>query len=381
MNEQLIHMAQPHVLHNYQNTLLWPHPPPPPLPPDNAAVSAAVIFPAAHSHRQIFPTAAVNPNPPSSRKRKTDFSFKSDKRNDSSKHKDQILKHGFRPLGHLDMKSENRLKNNRKFYNRKSKNSEIRYAPFAPRNTTSFLIHSKKSKGGENIIINSSNNNNVTPPPCPVTPAVLPTPVLSPMSEFWIDMAKEEWGVDGYGSMKGLIRLRNNSFTDEEEYDNYSDSNTLCNVSASRSRNCLVWGQSGGSGSGSSDSDVEERFEVEKRLDHDVSRFEMVCPNFGNDVQASVLENRVDEQDCHISRLEEENMSLKEKLYFMERELEEMRRRVQCLESDGVWGNCKGKIGRNDVFSEQSVGNGNGEEEEDEENDNGGASSGKVSVH
>jgi len=33
--------------------------------------------------------------------------------------------------------------------------------------------------------------------PCPVTPAVLPTPVLSPAREVLVEMAKEAWGVDG----------------------------------------------------------------------------------------------------------------------------------------------------------------------------------------
>ncbi|MBA0733753.1 hypothetical protein Gogos_017733 [Gossypium gossypioides] len=44
--------------------------------------------------------------------------------------------------------------------------------------------------------------------PCPVTPNFLPTPIFSPSREVLSDMAKEEWGVDGYGSMKELIRLR-----------------------------------------------------------------------------------------------------------------------------------------------------------------------------
>ncbi|MBA0641560.1 hypothetical protein Goklo_026098, partial [Gossypium klotzschianum] len=44
--------------------------------------------------------------------------------------------------------------------------------------------------------------------PCPVTPAVLSTPIFSPSKEVLGDMAKEEWGVDGYGLMKELIQLR-----------------------------------------------------------------------------------------------------------------------------------------------------------------------------
>ncbi|KAK4253649.1 hypothetical protein QN277_010297 [Acacia crassicarpa] len=348
MNDLSLNMGQSQILQIHQNSVVWPHRPPP-LPPDNATV----MFHGAHSHRQIFnaPTTVANPTPPGRVSWKgKDFKF--DKRSEFGR-KDPIPGPGYKHPGQLDPQAQNRLKNRR--FHRKNK-FESRYAPFAPRNTTSFLIQSKKSRG------------NVTP--CPMTPAVLPTPILSPLSEFWIDMAKEEWGVDGYGSMKGLIRLRSGSPRGddeggEEEEDEDDDD-----------------GGAGGGVGGSSDSDVEERVEVEKRLDHDLSRFEMIYPNLGTDDQTSVLENRVDEQDSLIARLEGENMTLKEKLYLMEREMDELRRRVQYLETDGGWRACRGQIGKNEVFSEQSVGNVNGEE--DEENDNGGATTtycGKLSVH
>ncbi|KAK4379624.1 hypothetical protein RND71_001486 [Anisodus tanguticus] len=72
-----------------------------------------------------------------------------------------------------------------------------------------------------------------------VTPAVLPTPKFSPAREVLADVAKEEWGVDGYG----LIRVRSP--------DNEPDEGVI-----------VSW-----------DNDVEE---VEKRLSHDLSRFEMI---------------------------------------------------------------------------------------------------------
>ncbi|KAI9117166.1 hypothetical protein K1719_011332 [Acacia pycnantha] len=82
--------------------------------------------------------------------------------------------------------------------------------------------------------------------------------------------------------MKCLIRLRSGSprgddkrEEEEEDDNNYND----------------------GSGGGPSDNDVEERAEVEKRLDHDLSRSEMIYPNFGADDRTSVLENRVDERE------------------------------------------------------------------------------------
>ncbi|XP_027365867.1 uncharacterized protein LOC113872478 isoform X3 [Abrus precatorius] len=200
---------------------------------------------------------------------------------------------GYQPPTLHELQSQNRLKA-RKFYPKKKFNT--RFAPYAPRNTTSFIIRAKKSGGIASLVS-----------PCPVTPAVLPTPILSPSREVLGDMAKEEWGVDGYGSMKGLIRLRSpgheaDVHDDEDEEDG-----------------------------GSSESDVEEHVEVERRLDHDLSRFEMIYPNYGVDYN-NVLENRVDDQDSHIAQLEEENLTLKERLFLMERELGDLRRRLLFLE-------------------------------------------------
>ncbi|OMP03423.1 hypothetical protein COLO4_10428 [Corchorus olitorius] len=207
---------------------------------------------------------------------------------------------GYKPPTLNELQSQNRLKA-RKFYGNKKKfnnnNNNNRFAPYAPRNTTSFIIRAKKSGGIASLVS-----------PCPVTPAVLPTPIFSPSREVLGDMAKEEWGVDGYGSMKGLIRLRSPEAGHEEDED-----------------------EDVGNGGGSSESDVEEHVEVERRLDHDLSRFEMIYPSYGGDYN-NVLENRVDDQDTHIAQLEEENLTLKERLFLMERELGDLRRRLQFLE-------------------------------------------------
>ncbi|KAK8487170.1 hypothetical protein V6N13_145092 [Hibiscus sabdariffa] len=202
---------------------------------------------------------------------------------------------GYKPPTLNDLQNQNRLKA-RKFYGNKKKFNygNNRFAPYAPRNTTSFIIRAKKSGGIASLVS-----------PCPVTPAVLPTPMFSPSREVLGDMAKEEWGVDGYGSMKGLIRLRSPETGHEDE--------------------------DGGNGGDSSESDVEEHVEVERRLDHDLSRFEMIYPSYGGDYN-NVLENRVDDQDTHIAQLEEENLTLKERLFLMERELGDLRRRLQFLE-------------------------------------------------
>lgn len=184
----------------------------------------------------------------------------------------------------------------RKYFFPKNKNKAA-----APRNTTSFIIRAKRAGGIASLVS-----------PCPVTPAVLPTPRLSPSREGLADMAQAQWGVDGYGSMKGLIRLRsspqaadpNAAASDDDEEGN------------------------------SSGSDVEEHVEVERRLDHDLSRFEMVYPGRGDDAGGYVFEDDDEyDQDAHVARLEEENLTLKERLFLMEQEVGDMRRRLEALEA------------------------------------------------
>ncbi|XP_020587635.1 uncharacterized protein LOC110029609 isoform X2 [Phalaenopsis equestris] len=213
---------------------------------------------------------------------------------------------GYNPPNLKELQYQNRVKA-RRFYPKKKFS---RFVPFAPRNTTSFIIRAKQSGGIASIVS-----------PYAVTPAILPTPKFSPSGERLVDMAKEEWGVDGYGTMKGLIRLRsptsgvgNVGIVGAEEDEEDDD--------------------------GPGDSDVEEHVEVERRLDHDLSRFEIVYPSHGEDhgvattTTTYLLENRVEYQDIHIAQLEEENLTLKERLSLMERNMEELKVKLQMLESD-----------------------------------------------
>lgn len=135
-----------------------------------------------------------------------------------------------------------------------------------------------------------------------------------------MEMAKEKWGVDGYGTMKGLIRLRSGKENS---------------------------GENNGGGV----------LEVEKRLNNDLSRFEMIYPSSGDEHS---LENRVDEQDLQITHLEEQNLSFKERIFLMERELSDLRQRVVCLETEGNGAGDRESENFNgiDVCSEKSVGNG-----------------------
>lgn len=157
----------------------------------------------------------------------------------------------------------------------------------APRNTTSFIIRAKRAGGIASLVS-----------PCPVTPAVLPTPRISPSREGLSDMAQQQWGVDGYGSMKGLIRLRPQAAGPDA---------------------------GDGADSGSGESDVEEHVEVERRLDHDLSRFEMV------QLPAAPADGEDDE--ARAARLEEENLILRARLYLVERDMADLRRRLLAVES------------------------------------------------
>jgi hypothetical protein len=89
-----------------------------------------------------------------------------------------------------------------------------------------------------------------------------------------------------------------------------------------------AWELDGDGGSGSGESDVEEHVEVERRLDHDLSRFEMVQlpaapPPAADD----------DEVEARAARLEEENLTLRARLFLMERDMADIRRRLLAVEA------------------------------------------------
>lgn len=216
--------------------------------------------------------------------------------------------YSYYPPSLQDLQVQNHIKS-RRFYKKKYFNP--RFAPYAPRNTTSFLIRAKKSGGIASLIS-----------PSPVTPAILPTPRFSPTREGLVDMAKEEWGVDGYGSMSGLIRLRSPKEPENEE-DGSSDS---------------------------SESDVEEHVEVERRLDHDLSRFEMIYPVEHDEAP----DGEGDQAEARMARLEEENLTLRERLFLVETEMGELRRRLEGLEKRfdrGNGGDVDGSNGVEEILS------------------------------
>jgi uncharacterized coiled-coil protein SlyX len=70
---------------------------------------------------------------------------------------------------------------------------------------------------------------------------------------------------------------------------------------------------------------------LEESLDLDISRFEMVYPSI-NEIGPQSLEIRITDQDNQIACLEEANTSLKERVFYMEQELHNLKRRMQILE-------------------------------------------------
>ncbi|XXG68118.1 hypothetical protein AAC387_Pa06g1284 [Persea americana] len=81
----------------------------------------------------------------------------------------------------------------RRFYQKKFK----MFAPFAPQKTMSFTIPMEESSGIVSLIL-----------PYLVNSVNLPMLNFSPLQEKLCSMEKEEWGINRYGLMKGMIKLR-----------------------------------------------------------------------------------------------------------------------------------------------------------------------------
>jgi len=246
MNDQIM-MHHPHqIFQNNQNYAVWPHPRPL-YPPENTAVLPPPPAFTPHpgrvnwNKRRDFPRTGSVPG----------HTFKPGNPNESK----PLTANRSAPKGR-------RIHHPKRTFGRGGGGGNRLTPPLAPLNTTSFIIRAKNSGG--------------------IAPLISPAGSLSP-AKFHERAEEEQWGFNGYGSMKGLIRLRPGKV----------DS-----------------GESSGAG-----------------------RFEMVNANSGEEQN---LDKRVDEQDSHLAHLEEENLTLKEKLLFMEKQLGDLRRRVQFLETDGT---------------------------------------------
>jgi len=208
-----------------------------------------------------------------------------------------------------DLQRQNRLKT-RKYFPRRRKS-----VPSAPFNNSSFLMRVRRSGGLASIV-------------SPATPAFLTTPVFSPAPNYGREggLVEEvkDLGVNGYGSMAGFIHLR--AFDDDDD-DDEQPTSTATAVNESR-RMVIAQPPSSSTSAQSSVQQLEQR--LEQRLDRDVSRFEMTYPSstHGMNNSSQLLEVRLAEQEGHIAYLEDENLTLKERLFLIQQELTELRQRV-----------------------------------------------------
>ncbi|KAH7434881.1 hypothetical protein KP509_06G039200 [Ceratopteris richardii] len=199
------------------------------------------------------------------------------------------------------------LPKKRRMLSKKKITSPFLHAPLAPRNTTSFIMRAKKLGGIAPAVT-----------PSPATPAIFPTPLLSPGvrgDKGSLEDMNRELGVDGYGSMNGLIRLR--SYEDRARDGSESESDV--------EQGDLM----------NEDHAVHSVERLEQRIDQGLSRFEMIYPSRSLELDGAPprnLQNCVVSQERLITHLEEENLTLKERLFLVEQELIDLRQRVRDLE-------------------------------------------------
>lgn len=194
----------------------------------------------------------------------------------------------------------------RRILSKKKVSSPFLHAPLAPRNTTSFIMRAKRLGGIAPAVT-----------PSPATPAVFATPLLSPgvRDKGSLEEMNRDLGVDGYGSMNGLIRLRSyhDKVRDGSESESDVEQGDLMNEEQS----------------------IHSVERLEQRIDQGLSRFEMIYPSRTAEVAGGAprnLQNCVFSQERLIAHLEEENLTLKERLFLVEQELKELRQRVGELE-------------------------------------------------
>eukprot|EP01018_Ginkgo_biloba_P038377 Gb_10637 [translate_table: standard] len=195
------------------------------------------------------------------------------------------------------LQDQSSLKTNNKkqrFYPQKTP-TNVLHAPDAPRNTTSYIIRAKNSGGIAPCI-------NTPSPPAPASVGF----VTLPYKEGIVEQVNQEWGVDSYGSMKGLLRVRHTNKENREDEDNNHEPDL---------DKCLQV--------------LEEK--LEQKLDQDLSRFELVYPS-NSEIGPRILEIRINDQDNQIAHLEEESTNLKERVFCMEQELHNLKLRMQILE-------------------------------------------------
>ena len=196
----------------------------------------------------------------------------------------------------MELQRQNRIRTRRHFPKRGK--SVPRVPPRAPYNDSSYLMRVRQSGG-------LASSASPATPATPVTPAFISTPVFSSPAPQFREGPVGDVKDYGYGSMEGLIHLKS---------------------SPGEPSHASIRIHSADDVQGPPQS-VQQ---VEQQLDHDVSRFEMTLPS-GNSLshRTQLMEVRFAEQESHIAYLEDENLTLKERLFLAEQEAHELRQRLQ----------------------------------------------------
>jgi hypothetical protein len=188
--------------------------------------------------------------------------------------------------------------------------------PRAPYNDSSFLIKVRRA-GGLAALLSPATFSTVkttTSDEDARASCYREEEVLEPVTELGVG--------NGYGSMTGLIHLRATddgsscSTVDEIDIDSVQQQQEDCSFSQ-----------------------LDSVRRLEQRLDRDVSRFEMTLPS-PSDVQSrrapESLEERVARQDRDIALLEDENLTLKERLSLMQQAVYEYQERLARMSQGEV---------------------------------------------
>eukprot|EP00246_Nothoceros_aenigmaticus_P014512 TRINITY_DN555_c0_g1_i1.p1 TRINITY_DN555_c0_g1~~TRINITY_DN555_c0_g1_i1.p1 ORF type:complete len:288 (-),score=60.52 TRINITY_DN555_c0_g1_i1:567-1430(-) len=188
-----------------------------------------------------------------------------------------------------DLKWQNRLKTKRHYI--------WRNPPHAPRNTSTYILQSKRAGAFEFLTSPAIDSTSLAPASSPL-----------PLYKEGVVEEVKQWGVDGYGSMTNLIRLRSSS--DDEQMGAVHFDGTF-----------------NGDGVQSGDTGAHSMRGVEQRLEQDLVRFELTYPPRRMEDQYA-LQRRVEEQEQQIAFLEDENLTLRERVYILQQEMGDLRQRL-----------------------------------------------------
>jgi hypothetical protein len=197
-----------------------------------------------------------------------------------------------------------------------------RTVPRAPYNDSSFLIKVRRAGGLAALVSPAtfSTLKTTTSDEDARASCYREEEVLEPVTELGVG--------NGYGSMTGLIHLR---ATDDGSSCSTVDEIDIDSVQQQQQRQQQE--------EDSSFSQLDSVRRLEQRLDRDVSRFEMTLPS-PSDVHSrrapESLEERVARQDRDIALLEDENLTLKERLSLMQQAVYEYQERLARMSQGEV---------------------------------------------